>query len=183
MVFEVTNFPKGPATLRAFHMLDGGGRYGPWKECMMRMITQFPGLACYDATATQIAFSEDMFFAGAELWPISLGGGVKPLAKTLLKMFMEDGLIALPYIPALWYEFSVYRESGPGVRKLPDDGLSCLFLLAYVLRQIYATSLGAKYGQQGEDRAEQELDDLLVGGAGESGRYERPYRRYGGRGL
>ena len=178
MSFDVTHFPLGPARMVACHLIDGRGRYQPWKEHMMQCATKFPGLVAYDATATQVAFVEDEFFKGIDLWPVSLGGGVKPLAKTLLKMFMGDGMISMPFLDALWYEAAVYREYGPGVKKLPDDMMCCLIILAYVLRAVYSGELGNKYRVGHEQTPE---ENVIENAIMQLDRYSRHGLRYGGR--
>lgn len=174
--FDVTNFPAGPAKLCSYHLIDGGGRYGPWKDQMRQSMRMYPGLAAYDATATQIAFVEDDYFRGTQLWPVSLGGGVKGLSKALLKLLLGDGLIAMPYLSPLWFEAAIYQE---GHKKQADDIMSCLFILAFVLKTVYAADLGNKYADEDRDSAEKALDDIYIAGARRGdGRYERR-RRYG----
>lgn len=180
LVFDITNFPDSPATLRAFHWIDGKGKYGPWKNYMRESMLLYPGLCCYDGTGTQVAFAEDDYFAGMQLWPVGLGGGgsggVKALAKTFFKLMAGDGLFAWPYIEGLWHQCAIYREGGAGVKHLADDIVSTLFVATYYLRATYISVLGSKYLLADELAAETVGEGASIGS---DTRYRRSTGRYG----
>jgi hypothetical protein len=182
MTFDVTTFPDNPASLAAFHWIDGEGKYEPWKSHMREQMDMFCCMGAYDATSSQSAFAESADFYGYQLWPISLAGGVKGLAKTLFKMFAGDELFAWPYIEGLWHQARVYRESGPGVKKIPDDIISTLFIAAYCLRAMYHGLLDPRYmlqeGEEEENSLEETLFEQMMR---ESRENERRYARGGGR--
>lgn len=180
IVFDITNFPDSPATVRAFHWIDGRGKYSPWKECMKEAMLLYPGLCCYDGTGTQVAFAEDDFFAGMQLWPVGMGGagsgGAKALAKTFFKLMAGDNLFAWPYIEGLWHQCAIYREGGAGVKHLADDIVATLFVAAYYLRATYVSALGSKYLLANELAAETVDKDASISSGT---RYRRSTGRYG----
>jgi len=180
IAFDITNFPDAPATVRAFHWIDGRGKYGPWKNCMKECMLLYPGLSCYDGTGTQVAFAEDSFFAGMQLWPVGMGGagsgGVKALAKTLFKLMAGDKLFAWPYIEGLWHQCAIYREGGAGVKHLADDIVAALFVGAYYLRATFISTLGHKYLLP-DERAAETVDESAS--IGSDTRYRRSTGRYG----
>jgi len=180
MVFDVTEYPENPARLRAFHWIDGEGTYGPWKSCMQEMMSIYKCMGCYDATGTQGSFAQSQDFHNYDLWPLSLGGGVKALGKTYFKLMCGDGFYAWPYLEGLWHQASVYREYGPGVKAIPDDIISVMFVLSYFLRQIYSASLGRKYALPGEIAEEEEAKEIEANFKQSMERYERgTTNRYG----
>jgi len=179
LVFDITEYPAKPATLRAFHWIDGGGTYGPWKSCMQEMMVTYKCLGCYDGTGTQASFAQSEDFQGFDLWPISLGGGVKVLAKTFFKLMCGDGFYAWPYLEGLWYQASVYREFGPGVKKIPDDIISTMFVLSYFLRLLYLSDLPKKYSPPGEEKDETEKIMAEAALRHAEQRYARTGGRYG----
>lgn len=181
MTFDVTNFPDEPASLVAFHWIDGEGKYEPFKATLREQMDMFCCMGAYDATSSQSAFAEDQFFSNYQLWPISLAGGVKGLSKTLFKMFAGDELFAWPYIEGLWHQARVYRESGPGVKKIPDDIIQTLFVAAYCLRAMYHGQLDPRYMLKEEEEPENLAETLFEQMIRDSKEDELRYARKGGR--
>jgi hypothetical protein len=161
LVFNVTEFPSFPAEMAAFHWIDGHGKYDPWKSSMREMMATYNCMGYYDGTGTQTAFAESLDFEGYMLIPVSLGGGNKPLAETMFKLFCGDGLLAWPYLEGLWYQARIYRKSGPGIRNLADDILSTMFVASYVLRALYHHLLPQRY-TSGDDDDDGVDDDFLA---------------------
>jgi hypothetical protein len=47
---------------------------------------------------------------------------------------MQDGQFAWPHLDTLWYQASVYKETGEGHLSLADDILAAIFVYAMALR-------------------------------------------------
>ena len=181
-VLDITDFPAEPATLWALYMLDGGGFYTPWVEKMRALMTAYEGPGAYDATGTQGVLSEFGLDGLTNLWPIPLGAGNKSAARTLFILLASAGKFAWPYLDVLWDQGAAYRESGPGLRGIPDDLIATLFVGTFWLRQAFAYELEKLFPKnlpglrKGDELANQAIQTSRYGRRGRRGRsrYGRP---------
>ncbi len=175
-VFDITDFPMGPAVLVAMHILDGGGRYAPWISSIKHMMIKYRvSVAAYDATGMGRAFSEWPDMLQYPLYPVSLGGNNKGTARTMFMLFCDKGLFAWPKIRMLWHQATLYRESGPRMHKIPDDLIAGLFGARFYLRFRFWGQLSPLFNW--EEQLVQEPDPLDVGTKARS-RYQRRKSRY-----
>ena len=150
--FDITDFPKKPAVLVAMRMIDGGGKYSPWINEMKRLIVKYKALGVYDATGMGKAFGEWPDMADYPLYPVTLAGLNKQTSKTMFMLFCGKGLFAWPKLQVLWHQANAYRESGPGVHKIPDDVLAGLFVASFYLRYQFWDVLKDILGQERKAR-------------------------------
>jgi hypothetical protein len=144
-VLDITAFPEGPAQFVAYRMIDGGGKYKPWITEMQRLLLKYRAFGCFDATGTGRAFSEWPELEPFHMHQVSLSGGNKGTAKTMFVLLAGEGLFAWPFIKSLWHQASAYRESGPGIHKIPDDVLAALFVASFYLRIRFYEKLSARF--------------------------------------
>jgi len=135
LVLDITEYPTGPCTLRAFWWGDGGGQYGPWIERFLGWRTKYHAIACaYDGTAGQKVHSEITFQEFDDIVPIDMGGaGMKKMAfMTILKVMMMRGRLKWPRgIKGLTWQFGKYQL--PDL-KIAQDIVSAFFVLAGYLQ-------------------------------------------------
>lgn len=175
-VFDITDFPMGPAVLVALHCLDGGGRYAPWIGSIKHMMIKYSvAVAAYDATGMGRAFSEWPDMQHFPLYPVSLGGNNKGTARTMFMLFCDKGLFAWPKLKMLWHQANLYRESGPRLHKIPDDLIAGLFVASFYLRFRFWGEL-SKMFKWNEKLREPEIPALA---APTRSRYQRRKSRYG----
>jgi hypothetical protein len=176
-VFDVTEFPDGPAKMVALRLLDGGGRFAPWMDGMKEMMIKYRALGIYDATSVQRAFNEfglDKF----PVTPISLARGNKIWGKVMFLLLAGAGLFRWPYTRVLWHQAGAYRESGPGLGKIPDDVIACMFVLSFYLRAVFYDKLALLFHWSGQEEVMDDRYDETV--AILTGRYAHYQRsRYG----
>ena len=131
LVFDITEYPLGPCTLRAFWWGDGGGQYGPWIERFLGWRSAYKASACaYDGTAGQKVHSEITFQEYDDIVPIDMGGaGMKKLSfMTIVKMMMMRKRLRWPKgIRGLNWQFGKYQLPDA---KIAQDIVSTFFVLA-----------------------------------------------------
>ena len=58
----------------------------------------------------------------------------KRFARATTVLLMQAGQFAWPHLDALWYQASIYKETGEGHLSLADDILAAIFVYAMALR-------------------------------------------------
>lgn len=139
-VWEVTGFPRKPATMAAFHWVYGSGSPNPWMSAYTEYVIRYNavGFNAFDATGFQAGYERLTEIGDLLPNPIKLSGQQKYVYLNLLKKYMADGLLEYPTIPHLFSQLSKY--------KLPDDKLRqdlvmMLVVLAAQLEMVYYTEI------------------------------------------
>jgi hypothetical protein len=134
-VLDIQGWPRRPATLVAFRMIDGGGKYNAWVTEIARLIIKYRCvMGAYDATGYGKSFEEWPELEQLPLFPVNLAGGNKATSRTSFNLFAGNGLFAWPRVEPIWAQANAYRETGPGVHAIPDDVISGLFVATFYLR-------------------------------------------------
>lgn len=134
-VADLTFFPQKPIRLVALNMIDGGGKWSPWANDMLRLMDKYQATAgAYDATSAQSILTEFPLSNYPNILPVSMAGNNKAIARTFFILVAGAGLFAWPYIEPLWYQARKYREKGKGAQRLPDDIIASLFILSWYVR-------------------------------------------------
>lgn len=130
-----SEFLEHPFLLCELAVLDGNGDYKPWIEKFKNSMLTY-GLAdgYYDATSLGTAFEDTEIFDSFRTTPISFSGGNKNWAKTIFITLMQNRQFRWPFLEMLWYQASEYRETGPGVKSIPDDILAAMMTFCLALR-------------------------------------------------
>ena len=173
-VWDVTQFPEGPAQLVCLHVLAGGGKYDPWITMMQELMITYQCNGVYDATGMGKAFGEWPELQELPLYPVTLSGGNKSTARTMFLLLVGHGLFGWPYIKMLWYQAQIYRESGPGTHKLADDILAGLFVSSFYLRAAFWSRLSELFHWNSDIVVQHPM--LVLKNKG--GRYARRTNRY-----
>lgn len=137
MVWDITDFPKKPAVMRAFHWVFAHGMYTPFTNEFQRMVERYraKGLNGYDATGPSKAFNELQFaIEGLETENIDLSGSGKYHALNAAKLLMGKGLFKYPRISHLINQLSHYAMPD---EKLKQDLVMCLAMSAKFLMRFY----------------------------------------------
>jgi hypothetical protein len=137
MVWDITDFPKGPAVLRAFTWVYGKGSYWPFINTYESYVKRYraQGRNGFDSTGAQTGLDE-LVFAMQNLHAegIDLSGNKKFLALNALKMFMGKRLIRFPYISHLVNQLTNYDLPD---NKIRQDLVMVLAMTAQYLRRFY----------------------------------------------
>ena len=159
IVLDVTGFPDNQATLVAYRIFGGAGRWETWVTQMKEWADyyQITGGA-YDATSAQSILGEFPLSKYPHILSVTFAGNQKAIAKTFFQLLAGQGFFRWPFILRLWTEAKEYREVGRGVKKLPDDTLSALFAASWYMRWRYYNELPAKL--QMEKTTEKRTDDI-----------------------
>lgn len=135
IVFDITDFPKGPARLRAFWWGFGNGSYDPFVSQMKHYVEYYHATdACFDSTGTQKMMDELVFERDG--FPV-IGmnvAGLKHNFNTALKLFMDRALISFPDIPGLRAQLGNYKLPDT---KIAQDIVAVLQMAAGYLRRYY----------------------------------------------
>jgi len=134
MVFDVTDFPKQPATLASFKWVYGYGSYWPFLNAMEAAYTEYnPYYAGFDATGTQKAFDDLAVLNQDRLWsPINMSG-LKMHMVLCLKVLMGRGFVQIPKsLYSVWNQLLMWHMPD---KQLRQDIASCLFIIGYILNQ------------------------------------------------
>lgn len=162
IVWDITNFPSEPATLRAFHWVFANGSYWQFLVEFERLVKKYKayGRCAFDATGTQKGFDELAFsLMGLQAEGINLAMSNKFLALNTLKLFMDNGLIRYPYIAHMQSQLSNYELPD---NKLRQDIVMCMAMSALWMRRLY-------YIDDSEDNPDTVLEQI----AKRYDRYER----------
>lgn len=180
--WDITDFPEKPARLVALNMLDGNGKYGPWIESMKFLMLQYQAMGAYDATGMGKAFAEWPDIENYPLYPVTLSGNNKGTAKTMFLLMAGRGMFAWPKLQVLWHQAKAYREAGPGLNKIPDDVIACMFVSSYYLRFEFWNALAKIFGFNRGQRKDNESQDENPSARATVSRYHRRAGRYARRG-
>lgn len=137
MVWDITNFPEKPATLRAFHWVFGNGSYWPFVREYERYVKLYraQGSNGFDSTGTQTGFDELVFqLQNLMAEGMNLAGNNKYFALNSLKMFMGKRLMVFPHISHLSNQLTNYKLPD---NKLKQDLVMCMAMSAMWLRRLY----------------------------------------------
>ena len=135
IVWDYTNFPDEPATLRAFHWIYSDGLYGPFISEFKRYMAWGNATGIFDTTGPQQAINELTFAAdGLNVEGVSLAGNTKNESLSSLRFLMDHGLIRFPDIPMLVFQLTRYRLPD---RKIAQDIVSAMIVAAYWLKRLF----------------------------------------------
>jgi len=170
MVWDITDFPKAPAVMRAFYWVAGNGSIMPFFQEMLRLndIYQTKDRCAFDSTGTQKGQNELAFANfGIMAEPMDMAVNGKMFAINSLKMFLGRGLIKFPYIAHLGNQLTNYRIPD---NKIRQDLVMCIAMSAsYIRRYFYYDAVAADEEEQARVRSSVFTTD----------RYHRnPYDRY-----
>lgn len=160
-VFDFHGWPSRPATLVAFRMIDGGGLYKPWLREFARLIFKYRCvMGSYDATGQGKSLQEWPELEKLPVFGVSLAGGNKATARTSFNLFAGNGLFAWPRVDPIWSQANAYRESGPGVKRIPDDVIAGLFVATFYLRFEFWDELSKMFPHlAGEEESHEKVKD------------------------
>lgn len=137
MVWDITEFPKNPAFLRAFVWVFGRGSYWPFLYEYERLVKQYRahGRNGFDSTGVQKGFDE-LVFSMMDLHPagMSMAGTGKMLALNAAKLYMGKGLMKFPYIPHLANQLTNYSLPDEKIRQ---DLVMAICMSASYMRRLY----------------------------------------------
>ena len=137
MVWDITNFPKEPATLRAFHWVFAGGSYWTFLSEFERYVKTYRayGRCTFDSTGIQKGFDELAFaLMGLQAEGANMNMGNKLLAINTLKLFLENRLMRYPYISHLQNQLVSYELPD---NKIRQDLVMCMAICALWIRRLY----------------------------------------------
>jgi len=129
MVFDTTEYPEKPATLRAFWWGDGGGMYSPFIDQYVFLFKLYNCVVGgYDSTAGQKVHSELSFPQSLNIVPIDMSGVKKNSFMVTLKLMMAKGRVNFPRnIKGIIHQFAQYVLPDT---KIAQDIVSTFFVLA-----------------------------------------------------
>lgn len=152
MVWDVTQFPTGPAVMVGFHWVYANGEYGPFLEEYTRLVREFKAQNrnAFDSTGTQKGFDE-LYFAINRLAAtgLSMAGTGKFHALNAAKFFLAKELLQYPTIPHLISQLTNYKLPDTKIRQ---DLTMCFCMSALFMQRYFYIDVG----QQDEDDGEQE---------------------------
>jgi len=134
-VFDITDFPKGPAVMRAFWWGFGRGSYQPFVSQMWQYAATYKSTdLAFDSTGTQKMMDELVFERdGLPVVGMNLAG-MKMAFNTALKLFMDKELIKLPDLSGIRAQLGNYKLPDTGI---PQDIVSMLQMASGYLRKFY----------------------------------------------
>lgn len=142
LVFDVTQFPKEPATLAAFVWPYGYGSYWPFINAMDTLYELYhPYMAAFDATGIQRAFDELGVLDETKMWlPLDMSG-LKMHMVLCLKVLMGKGAIQIPKkLYSIWNQLLMWCMPD---KQLRQDVASAMFMIGYLLNQILPQSVAS----------------------------------------
>lgn len=138
MVWDVTDFPRGNATLRAFHWVFGRGRYTNFVNEFKRYVDLYSAhtRAGFDATGTQSALNEFAFYEDEiAVIPLDMSGAKKQAMLNSAKWFMAKGKLRFPRIENLVVQLNMYEQPEP--KGLAQDLVMTLAMSCHMMRDFY----------------------------------------------
>jgi hypothetical protein len=137
MVWDVTDFPEKPATLRAFHWVFCNGSYWPFLNAYEEYVKRYRAQTrnAFDSTGSQKGFDELVFTTmnlAAE--GMDLSNMKKMHALNAAKFFMGKGMMKFPYISHLVNQLANYRLPDT---KVAQDLVMCVSMAALYIRRYY----------------------------------------------
>ena len=141
MVWDVTNFPEGPAHLVAFYWGDGGGKYEPFISRFEMYAHKYhvaEAFRGYDSTAAQKAIAELSFEAGGmPVQTLGFDGQKKWFYLNALKLILGKQLLKAPSINAIRKQLTRYRIPDT---KIAQDIVSTISMGCFLLYPLYRTA-------------------------------------------
>jgi hypothetical protein len=138
LVWDVTEFPEGPAQLAAFWWGFGNGRYQPFIQKFESLIHKYrvdEMYRGYDSTASQKAIAELSFEAGGlPVLPLGFDGIKKWQYLNALKIILGRELLKAPEIDGLRKQLSRYRIPDT---KISQDLVSAMAMCAFLMYPLY----------------------------------------------
>lgn len=181
VVLDVTGFPKERATLVAYRIFGGEGVWETWVNQIIEWADYYEvSGGAFDATSSQSILSETFLAEYPHLLAVTFAGTQKAIAKTFFQLLAGQGFFRWPFILRLWTEAKEYRETGVGVKKLPDDTLSALFAAAWYMRWRYYNELPDELQMEKKDEDREKAVMEMQSSITRRSRYARPtrYRRH-----
>lgn len=174
LVLDVTEFPRGPATMVAYRIWSGDGKWGPWLDQIVEWATYYKVTGgAYDATSAQSILSEFPLQDYPHILNVTFAGSQKRIAKTFFQLLAGRGFFRWPFLLRLWTEAQEYRETGTGVKRLPDDTIAALFAAAWYLRWRYYSELPEHLRTEKTEEEQEEAIDLMLWTMNRRSRYVR----------
>jgi len=140
MVWDITDFPKRPAVLRAFHWIYANSSYWPFITEFTRYVTIYKahGNCAFDSTGTQKAFDELVFEQSENKLMVrgldTSGINAKYASLNALKFFMGKGMLRFPSIPSIRMQLSHYVLPDGDI---PQDIVMTMAMSAHFFREYY----------------------------------------------
>lgn len=158
-VWDYTDFPEKPATLRAFWWGFAQGSYQPFVDTMKRYVMKYQSIdAAFDATGPQ-KMMDELVFERDNILVIGLNmTGHKNTYNTGLKLFMDKVLMTFPEIVGIRSQLGNYKLPDT---KIAQDIVSMMQMSAGYLRKFY-------YDNNDEEDEDDDGDDYS-----ENSRYSR----------
>jgi hypothetical protein len=163
MVWDITDFPKAPATMRAMHWVFGEGSYYPFMFEFERMVNLYRAhtRCAFDSTGVQKGFDELVFNAMglmAEGMDMAVGGKMRCL--NAAKVFTSRRMMLFPHIPHLSNQLTHYKLPDEKIRQ---DLVSAFIMSAgYMNRYFYEDKAGQEKSKPVEssfDRHQRSISD------------------------
>lgn len=148
-VWDITDFPRAPAVMRAFWWGFARGSYQPFVDTMYRYIELYESTdGGFDATGPQKMMDELVFERDGVLVTGLNMTTYKHAFNTALKLFMDKGLIRFPYIPSMRSQLGNYVLPD---KKIPQDIVAMMQMSAGWLRTRYYVSEDTEEEDEEED--------------------------------
>jgi hypothetical protein len=151
MVWDITEFPHGPAVMRAFHWVHCDGEYGPFLMEYERLVRLFKCQSrnAFDSTGTQKGFDE-LYFAVNKLAAtgLNMAGNGKYHAINAAKFFLSKGLMQFPTLPHLMSQLTNYKLPDTKIRQ---DLVMCFCMSALFMQRYFFIDIGDDE-EEGVDR-------------------------------
>jgi hypothetical protein len=148
LVWDVTEFPEGKASLAAFWWGNGYGRYQPFISKFEEYIFKYrvdENFRGYDSTASQKAIAELSFEAGGlPVLPLGFDGTKKWQYLNAMKILLGKELLEAPEIDGLRKQLSRYRIPDT---KIAQDLVSAMAMCCFLLYPLYRSA----YPENAED--------------------------------
>jgi hypothetical protein len=139
--------------MRAFWWGFGRGSYQPFVQTMYRYMEYYKSTdGAFDATGTQKMMDELVFERDNQLIQGLNMTTYKHTFNTALKLFMDKGLIRMPYIPSMRAQLGNYVIPD---KKIAQDIVAMLQMVAGYLRKFYYVSVE---GEEEDEEMDWETD-------------------------
>jgi len=148
-VWDVTDFPRGPARMVCFRWIFGRGSYDPFLQAFFEEYVRYrPHWALFDATGVQKSFDEIVFRQwGLMAEGVDLSGMKKAAGLTAAKILLGRGLLKGPFISGVRQQLTSYILPDT---KIAQDIVSMFTVLGYKLREYLDTDAADTVGQDEE---------------------------------
>ena len=165
MVWDITDFPRTPAIMKAFCWVFGNGSPNPWLAKFTEYTIKYRamGMNAFDSTGVQSGYERLTGMSALKPVPIALSGQRKYVYLTLTKKFAADGLFQIPSIAHIFSQMSKYR--------LPDDHIRQDLVMALLVTSAVLEPLF--YVMDYDDEELSERNDDRYDRPGKNDRYER----------